>query len=107
MGVKEYHGTPYHLWNPFTVMDEFLPILEFGPLVITRGEGPYVFNDRGVRYINGLSSFWNVAIGHGREELVEAAARQMRELAYATIFSQANPRAIELAAKLVGITGGT
>ncbi len=107
MDVKQYHGTPYHLWNPFTVMDEFLPILEFGPLVITRGEGPYVFNDRGVRYINGLSSFWNVAIGHGREELVEAAARQMRELAYATIFRQVHPRAIELAAKLVGITGGT
>jgi adenosylmethionine-8-amino-7-oxononanoate aminotransferase len=106
MGVKEYRGTPYHLWNPFTVMDEFLPLLEFGPMVITRGEGPYVFNDRGVRYINGLSSLWNVAIGHGREELVEAAAKQMRELAYASCFRQVHPRAIELAAKLVQITAG-
>ena len=106
MGVKTYRGTPYHLWNPFTVMDEFLPLLEFGPMVITRGEGPYVFNDRGVRYINGLSSLWNVAIGHGREELVEAAAKQMRELAYASCFRQVHPRAIELAAKLVQITAG-
>lgn len=106
MGVKEYHGTPYHLWNPFTVMDEFLPILGFGPMVITRGEGPYVFNDRGMRYINGLSSLWNVAIGHGREELVEAAAKQMHELAYASCFRQVHPKAIELAAKLVQITSG-
>ena len=106
MGVKTYRGTPYHLWNPFTVMDEFLPLLEFGPMVITRGEGPYVFNEQGVRYINGLSSLWNVAIGHGREELVEAASKQMRELAYASCFRQVHPRAIELAAKLVQITAG-
>jgi adenosylmethionine-8-amino-7-oxononanoate aminotransferase len=106
MSVRTYRGTPYHLWNPFTVMDEFLPLLEFGPMVITRGEGPYVFNDRGMRYINGLSSLWNVAIGHGREELVEAAAKQMRELAYASCFRQVHPRAIELAAKLVQITAG-
>jgi adenosylmethionine-8-amino-7-oxononanoate aminotransferase len=106
MGVKTYRGTPYHLWNPFTVMDEFLPLLEFGPMVITRGEGPYVFNEQGVRYINGLSSLWNVAIGHGREELVEAASKQMRELAYASCFRQVHPKAIELAAKLVQITAG-
>jgi len=87
-------------------MDEFLPVLGFGPMVITRGEGPYVFNERGVRYINGLSSLWNVAIGLGREELVEAAANQMRELAYASCFRQTHPRAIELAARLVQITGG-
>ncbi len=96
----------YHLWNPFTVMEEFLPLLGIGPVVITRGEGPYVFNKRGKRYINGLSSLWNVAIGLGREELVETATRQMRELAYASCFRQVHPRAMELAAKLVEITGG-
>lgn len=104
MGIKKYHGIPYHLWNPFTVMDEFLALLGVGPVVITRGEGPYIFNERGKRFINGMSSLWNVAIGHGREELVEAAAEQMRELAYASCFRQAHPRAIELAAKLVEIT---
>jgi len=106
MAVKKYHGTPYHLWNPFTVMDDFLPYLGFGPIVISRGEGPYVYNERGIRYINGFSSLWNVAIGHGREELVEAAAKQMRELAYASCFRQVHPKAIELAAKLVEITSG-
>lgn len=104
MGVKKHHGIPYHLWNPFTGMDEFLALLGVGPVVITRGEGSYIFNERGKRFINGMSSLWNVAIGHGREELVEAAAAQMRELAYASCFRQVHPRAIELAAKLVEIT---
>lgn len=103
MAIKKYQGIPYHLWNPFTVMDELLPYLGLGPAVIARGEGPYVFNERGQRYINGFSSLWNVAIGHGREELVQAAAEQMRVLAYASCFRQAHPRAIELAAKLVEI----
>ncbi len=106
MKVKEYRGIPYHLWNPFTAMEEFLSLLGLGPTVITRGEGAYVFNQRGTRYINGFSSMWNVAIGHGREELVESASRQMRELAYATCFRQVHPKAIELAAKLVEITSG-
>ena len=96
----------YHQWNPFTVMDEFLKIKDFGPVTIVRGEGPYVYNARGARFINGFSCLWNVAIGHGREELVEAAARQMRELAYASSFRQTHPRAIELASKLVEITDG-
>src|SRR4030043_1539841 len=106
MGIKKYRGIPYHLWNPFTDMDEFLSLLGIGPVVITRGEGPYVFNERGKRFIHGMSTLWNVAIGHGREELVIAAAKQMRELAYASCFRQVHPRAIELAAKLVQITAG-
>jgi adenosylmethionine-8-amino-7-oxononanoate aminotransferase len=106
MATMQYHGIPYHLWNPFTALDKFLPILGFGPTVITRGEGPYVFDDRGRRYINSLSSLWNVAVGLGRRELVDAASKQMQELAFASCFSQVHPRAIELAAKLVEITGG-
>jgi adenosylmethionine-8-amino-7-oxononanoate aminotransferase len=46
----------YHLWNPFTVMDEFLKIKGFGPVTIVRGEGPYVYTARGTRFINGFSS---------------------------------------------------
>jgi adenosylmethionine-8-amino-7-oxononanoate aminotransferase len=106
MTAKKYHGIPYYLWNPFTSMDEFLPLLGIGPIVISRGEGPYIFNERGNRFINGMSSLWNVAIGHGREELVETATKQMRELAYASCFRQVHPKAIELAAKLVEITSG-
>jgi len=107
MSVKKYHGIPYRVWNPFTPMDEFLPLLGYASTVITRGKGPYVFNDRGTRYIDGKSSTWNVAIGHGREELVNAATKQMRELAFASCFYSVHPKAIELAAKLVEITSGT
>ena len=96
----------YHLWNPFTVMDEFLKIKDFGPVTIVRGEGPYVFNARGTRFINGFSSLWNVAIGHGRDELVTAAAEQMRTLAYASCFRQVHPKAIELAGRLVEMADG-
>jgi taurine-pyruvate aminotransferase len=105
MKTKVYNGIPYHLWNPFTEMEEFMKYLGFGPLVVSRGEGPYIFNDRGKRFINGFSSLWNVAIGHGRVELAEVAASQMKELAYASCFRQVHPKAIELAAKLVDITG--
>ena len=104
MSQKKYKGVPYHLWNPFTVMDEFLPYLEVGPLVISKGDGPFVYNDRGQKFINGFSSLWNVALGHGRKDLIEAATKQMSELAFASCFRQSHPRAIELAAKLVEIT---
>jgi len=104
MKKKTYRGIPYSLWNPFTQMDQFLDYLGFGPIVITRGEGPYVYDDRGRKYINGFSSLWNVSIGHGRMELIEAAKKQMSELAYASCFRQTHPRAIELADKLVNIS---
>ncbi len=106
MTTKTYHGISYHLWNPATDMDEFFAFFGLGPGVIVRGEGPYVFNQRGTRYINGCSSVWNVAAGFGREELIEAACKQMRELAFGSCWHQVHPRAIELAAKLVSITNG-
>lgn len=106
MTIKMYKGTPYHLWNPYTPMETFLSFLGIGPTVITRGEGNYVFNDRGQRYLNANSCAWNFSIGYGREEIVDAAMRQMRELPFSSCFGKAHPRAIELAAKLVQITSG-
>jgi adenosylmethionine-8-amino-7-oxononanoate aminotransferase len=106
MKIKKYKGTPYHLWNPFTAMEEFLSKIDVGPSVIHKGEGPYVFDGKGKQYINGFSSLWNVAIGHGRKELIEAATSQIQELAFASCFRQSHPRAIELAAKLIAISSG-
>ncbi len=106
MKTKEYKGTPFHLWNPYTPMDTIVSVLGMGPTVMTHGEGHYLFNDRGQRYINGKSCTWNFSIGYGREEIVEAASRQMRELPFSTCFFATHPRAIELAAKLVQITSG-
>ncbi len=106
MATKKYKGIPYHLWNPYTQMDRFLSVLGMGSTVIVRGEGHYLYNDRGQRYVNGKSCTWNFPLGYGREEIIEAANRQMRELPFSTCFWQAHPRAIELAAKLVQITSG-
>lgn len=106
MATKKYKGIPYHLWNLYTPMDKFLPFLGMGSTVLTRGEGQYLYNDKGMRYLNGRSCAWNFPIGFGREEIIEAAAKQMHELPFSSLFGEAHPRAIELAAKLIKITSG-
>jgi adenosylmethionine-8-amino-7-oxononanoate aminotransferase len=106
MTTKKYKGVPYHVWNQATDMDDFMNYFGFGPEIIERGEGPYIYNPRGGRYINGISGMWNLAAGLGREELVDAACKQMHELAFTGCWSMVHPRAIELSAKLVEITGG-
>jgi len=65
------------------------------------GEGAYLIDANGDRFIDGLSGLWNNTAGNGRTELVEAAARQMQQLAYASGYTgSSNPRAIELAERL-------
>jgi len=73
--------------------------------VWTGGDGGYLVDANGDRFIDGLSGLWNNTAGNGRTELVDAAARQMRELAYASGYAgSSNPRAIELAERLARIT---
>jgi adenosylmethionine-8-amino-7-oxononanoate aminotransferase len=74
--------------------------------VIVRGEGPYIWDDQGRRYLDGLSGLFVVQVGHGRTELAEAAARQASELAFFPIWSYAHPRAIELAERLASLAPG-
>jgi 4-aminobutyrate---pyruvate transaminase len=74
---------------------------ETGPLVIDRGQGIYVYDDTGKRYIEGLSGLWCSALGYGNEELVEAAAEQMRKLSFSHVFGgKSHDLVIELAEKL-------
>ncbi|RMI31605.1 aspartate aminotransferase family protein [Streptomyces triticirhizae] len=68
--------------------------------VITRAEGAYFWDDRGQRFLDGLSGLFAVNVGHGRPELAEAAARQIRELDYFPIWGHVHPRAAELAEAL-------
>src|SRR5690606_12760256 len=72
--------------------------------ILDRGEGIYLWDVEGKRYIDGLSGLWVTAIGHGREELGEVAKQQMSTLQYASTFDFATPPAIELAAKLAEVT---
>jgi adenosylmethionine-8-amino-7-oxononanoate aminotransferase len=74
--------------------------------IIVRGEGCYVYDEHGRRYLDGLSALFCVNAGHGREELAEAAQRQMRELAFYTNWSYAHPQAVELAARIAGLAPG-
>jgi 4-aminobutyrate--pyruvate transaminase len=76
-----------------------------GALVIERGEGIYIYDDSGNRYVEAMSGLWNVAVGFGETRLADAAARQMRQLPYYHTFShKSNPPAIDLAERLVALS---
>jgi adenosylmethionine-8-amino-7-oxononanoate aminotransferase len=68
--------------------------------IIVRGEGSYVWDEHGKRYLDGLSALFCVNAGHGRTELGEAAAEQIKELGFYTNWSYAHPPAIRLAARI-------
>jgi adenosylmethionine-8-amino-7-oxononanoate aminotransferase len=84
-----------HLWLHFTRMHEY------EPPVIVRGEGCYLWDDQGKRYLDALAGLFSVNIGYSYgEEIGQAALEQMRELPFYTNWSYAHPRAIELAQEL-------
>ena len=74
--------------------------------VIVRGEGCYVYDEHGKRYLDGLSALYCVNVGHGRAEIAQAAAAQAEQLGFYTNWSYAHPPAIELAARVAGLAPG-
>jgi adenosylmethionine-8-amino-7-oxononanoate aminotransferase len=97
-----------HLWMHFTRHSVFENHPEGGHSVpiIVKGEGAYIWDDRGNKYLDGLSGLFTVQVGHGRKELAEAAMVQMGKIAYFPLWSYAHPRAIELAERLAHYTPG-
>ena len=93
-----------NLWMHFTRMGSFGPDHEVP--IIVRGDGCYVWDDHGNRYLDGLSALFCVNSGHGRTELGDAMAAQVRELDFITVWSYAHPRAIELASRIASLTPG-
>lgn len=92
-----------HLWMHFTRMASY----SAGEVpTIVRGEGAYVWDAQGRRYLDGLAGLFVVNAGHGRTELAEAAAKQAGELAYFPLWSYAHPKAIELAERIAALTPG-
>jgi adenosylmethionine-8-amino-7-oxononanoate aminotransferase len=89
-----------HLWMHFTRHGAYeradVPI-------IARGEGCYVYDDHGNRYLDGLAGLFCVNAGHGRTEIGEAMAQQIGELDFFTVWSYAHPRAIELASRVASL----
>jgi adenosylmethionine-8-amino-7-oxononanoate aminotransferase len=92
-----------HLWMHFTRMSSYathpVPIID-------RGEGVYIWDSKGRKYLDALSGLFVVQVGHGRAELADVAAAQARKLAYFPIWSYAHPTAIELADRLAAEAPG-
>src|SRR4051812_4025183 len=92
-----------HLWMHFTRHSTYdtadVP-------VIVRGEGPYIWDAQGKRYLDALAGLFVSQLGHGRTELADAAAAQAKELAFMPLWSYAHPNAIELAARVASYAPG-
>src|SRR5579864_3200817 len=83
------------------------PIDHNAPIIYVRGRGSIVEDISGHEYIDGLSGLWNVNVGHGRSELADAAAAQMKELAYFSGYiGSTNIPAIMLANRIIELTAG-
>ena len=93
-----------HLWLHFSRMGAYDRGAEVP--VIVRGEGCYVWDEHGNRYLDALSALFCVNIGHGRHDIAQAGADQAKELGFFTTWSYAHPRAIELAAKIASLAPG-
>jgi len=92
-----------HLWMHFTRLSAYA---DHEIPVIVRGEGCYVYDEHGNRYLDGLSALFCVNIGHGRAEVVQAGADQAKDLGFFTNWSYAHPPAIRLAARIAELAPG-
>jgi hypothetical protein len=92
-----------NLWLHFTRMSSYA---DADVPVIVRGSGPYVYDQHGKKYLDGLSGLFVSQVGHGRTEIAEAGAKQASELAYFPLWSYAHPKAIELASRLASLAPG-
>ena len=87
-----------HCWHPFTQHAEWSRKGE--ELILVRGEGPWLFDDKGRRYFDGNSSIWTNIHGHRHPRLDEALGAQLGEVAHTSFLGFGNPRASELARRL-------
>lgn len=88
------HFTRGEVWN-----DPDLP-------VIVRGDGCYLYDEQGRRFLDGLAGLFCVNIGHGRQDIPAAAIKQMEQLAYWTNWSAAHPASVEAAELITGLAPG-
>ena len=90
-----------HHLAPFS---DFKQLKEVGPRIITHAKGVYLWDSEGHKILDGMAGLWCVAIGYGRDELAEAASKQMRELPYYNLFFMtAHPPVLELSKAIAEI----
>ena len=86
------------LWHPYTKRSA----IEAGALpVIVRGDGPYLYDREGRRYVDAISSWWAASLGHNHPRLVAALREQAGELVHSILGGLSHPWAIELASAIV------
>ncbi|WP_191490058.1 aspartate aminotransferase family protein [Pseudomonas sp. FEN] len=86
---RDHHLAPFSDFKQLSVK---------GPRIITHAKGVYLWDSEGHQILDGMAGLWCVAIGYGRDELADAASKQMRELPYYNLFFQtAHPPVLELA----------
>ena len=90
-----------YVWHPFTQMQDWL---DEDPVIIERGEGVYLIDIDGNRYLDGIASMWTNVHGHNHPDLNAALKNQIDKISHATLLGYSNLPAIELAQKLVEIT---
>ena len=92
-----------HLWMHFTRMSSY----DHGDVpIIVKGEGAYIWDAKGRKYLDALAGLFVSQVGHGRTELAEAAAAQAQQLAFFPLWSYAHPSAIELAERVANYAPG-
>ncbi len=91
-----------HLWGHFSSLGRSVD----GMPIIERGEGCYVWDNHGKRFLDGLAGLYTTQVGYGRVELARAAGAQAQELGFFPIWTYAHPKAVELAARLAELAPG-
>jgi adenosylmethionine-8-amino-7-oxononanoate aminotransferase len=102
--AQQQQAAKDHLWMHFTrhgsYKDNDVP-------VIVRGEGPYIYDVNGKRYLDALAGLFVSQLGHGRTDLAEAARKQAEQLAFMPLWSYAHPQAIKLAERVASYAPGS
>ena len=89
-----------YIWHPFTQMQEWL---SEDPVIISRGDGHYLIDDQGRKYLDGVSSLWCNVHGHHKKEIDDAIKDQLDRIAHSTFLGLSHAPGIQLARKLIEI----
>ena len=89
-----------HVWHPFTQMRDYMGE---DPLIIERGEGSYLIDIEGKRYLDGVSSLWVNVHGHRKKEVDDAVKKQIDKIAHSTLLGLGNVPSIQLAQALLEV----
>jgi len=90
-----------YIWHPFTQMRDYE---NETPLIIEKGEGNYLYDIHGNKYLDGVSSLWVTVHGHRKKEIDEAIKKQIDQISHSTLLGLSNVPATELAEKLIQIS---